>query len=61
VQKYLHVLKRWNEVPTAEQEKIKVLIPTQRKNDVIIMDNLSSHKSKAIGAASSSCPNTPPI
>ena len=45
----------------------KVLVPTLRPGDIVVMDNLGSHKSKAVrrairavGPASSSCPNTRP-
>jgi transposase len=46
----------------------KVLVPTLREGDIVIMDNLGSHKGKpvralirAAGASSSSCPNIPPL
>ena len=46
----------------------KVLIPTLGPGDIVVMDNLGSHKSKAVrrairavGARPSSCPNTRPI
>ncbi len=45
----------------------KVLVPTLRMGDIVIMDNLGSHKSRAVrqairaaSAGSSSCPSTPP-
>ena len=45
----------------------KVLVPTLRQGDIVVMDNLGSHKSKAVrrairaaGAACFSCPNTRP-
>ena len=45
----------------------KVLLPTLRPGDIVIMDNLGSHKGKAVrqlirsaGASSSSCQNTHP-
>ena len=44
-----------------------VLVPTLKPGDIVVMDNLGSHKGKAVrrairaaGAGSSSCPNTPP-
>lgn len=46
----------------------KVLVPTLREGDIVILDNLGSHKGKAVraliraaGPNSSSCPNTRPI
>jgi hypothetical protein len=46
----------------------RVLVPTLRPEDIVVMDNLSSHKSAAVRQASappapgsSSCRSTPPI
>jgi hypothetical protein len=46
----------------------KVQVPTLRHGDIVIMDNLGSHKAKAVrhairavGAGSSTCRNTHPI
>ena len=46
----------------------KVLLPTLRPGDIVVMDNLGSHRSKAVrqlirsaGASCSSCQNTHPI
>ena len=45
----------------------KVLVPTLRQGDIVVMDNLGSHKSKAVRRPSGrpapacfSCPNTRP-
>ena len=46
----------------------KVLVPTLQPDNIVTMDNLGSHKGKAVRAlirtaapSSSSCPNTRPI